>query len=380
MDALDIVRDLIKIDTRNPPGVTTEAADYLQNLFSGYAVKRYVKEEGKDNIVVEISKGKPTIMLTSHLDTVPSDNSLLNPVLVNGKLYGRGSCDAKGSIAAICDAAFSLENCSVGLKLAFTADEEIGGVNGLGYVFQKEKADFVIIGEPTGSSNIGVLQAAVLAADVVISGVSGHTARQDAKEGAIYRASEYIIKSVEEFQRLRGNFDDYRAFFIQQGFDFAMNSWHAVFNPAIIEGGEKRNMVAGKCTIKADIRFAPWISVESIRKLIQTEFVENIRVEGFLQPYGVKYDSVDLQKDLILLHAFKKAVESRGRKVTAVFSLGIGDSRHVRKYGIPAVYFGPGGENLHGDDEFVYVSEIYEASAVYEEVVKILETSQETTD
>ncbi len=369
MDPVKITEDLIRIDTRNPPGITSDAVEYLLDLFSSYNTKVYAKEEGKENLVVEISKGKPSLMLTSHLDTVPAGDELLNPVIVNGKLYGRGSCDAKGCVAAICTAALRAKP-EIGLKLAFTSDEEVGGVAGLGYVFEKERADAVLIGEPTGSDTIGVLQAAVLAVDIEFRGESGHTASQDSKEGAIYRASKYIVEKVESFRRLRGSFESYRSFFSQLGLEFCIKTWHAVFNPSMIRGGVKRNVVAPKCVVNADVRFAPWINVEDVRRELYADNVE-FRVEGFLQPYGVMCDGVDRERDVSFLKVVTDAIRRQGLNPKAVFSLGVGDTRHVRKHGVPAFYLGPGGENLHGEDEFVYIHELERTVDVYKKVIEL---------
>ncbi len=374
MNPVEIAKELIKIDTRNPPGYTTKAVEFLESLFSSYNTKIYAKEEGKENLVVEISKGKPTVMLTSHLDTVPCDEKLLNPVVINGKLYGRGSCDAKGCVASICYSALNLRDVDVGLKLAFTCDEEVGGFKGLGFVFPREKADVVLIGEPTGSNCIGVLQAFVVSVDIYIKGESGHTASQEAEYGAIYRASEYIVNRVRAFRDLRGNFKEYKEFFEKMGYEFVIKSWHSVFNPAIIQGGIKRNVVAPNCVIKADIRFAPWISIDEIKNLLEDECVERIDVVGFLKSYGVKFDEVELSKDLKVLKILRDIIKNMGKTPKAVFSLGVGDTRHVRKYGVPAFYIGPGGEGLHSDNEFVYISELYDAAKVYTEFINALES------
>lgn len=367
MDPLQITKDLIRMDTRNPPGNTSEVVEYLSELFSSFNQKVYTKEEGKDNLVVYISSGKPELMLTSHLDTVPSGDELLNPVLVDGKLYGRGSCDAKGCVAAICSAAQIEPEC--GLKLAFTSDEEVGGVNGLGYVFEREMADAVIVGEPTGSDTIGVLQAAVLALDIEFRGNSGHTALHDAKEGAIFRASRYIVERVESFRRLEGDYGEYRKIFESLGMEFVIKSWHAVFNPSMIRGGVKRNVVAPKCTVYADVRFAPWISIEEVRRELHADDVE-FKVEGFLQPYGVRSDAVRLEDDVKFLKIIAEAVIEEGLRPKAAFSLGVGDTRHVRKHGVPAFYLGPGGGNLHGEDEFVYVDELYRTAKIYRNIIR----------
>lgn len=369
-DVLEITKDLIKIDTRNPPGITTQAVEYLSDIFSSYNTKIYVKEEGKENLVIEINKGKPTLMLTSHLDTVPSGDELLNPVIVDGKLYGRGSCDAKGCVAAISCSSLSVNDIDFGLKLAFTSDEEIGGVAGLGYVFERERADAVLIGEPTGSAMIGAIQAAVLAVDLKFKGESGHTASQDSKRGAIFKAAKYIVEKVDTFRTLKGDYSRYKEFFDELGMEFLIKSWHAVLNPSIIKGGIKRNMVAPVCTVGADVRFAPWINIEDVRRELYDDNVE-FRVEGFLQSYGVLCDGVEKFKDTSFLRILTEAIRSQGMKPKAVFSLGVGDTRHVRKYGIPSFYLGPGGGHIHGDNEFVYINELEKACNVYKKVIEL---------
>jgi len=367
MDPIEIAKELIRIDTRNPPGETSKAVDFLQSLFSSYKTKVYEKD-GKESLIVEISRGKKTLMLSSHLDTVPADDSLLNPVIVNGKLYGRGSCDAKGCIAAICSAVEGIEP-EFGLKLAFTADEEVGGKNGLKFVFEREKADAVVIGEPTGCDSIKVLQACVLAIDLKFIGRDGHTAFRDAREGAIFKSAEFIIEAMEKFRHLSGRYDHYRQIFSDLGMDFVVKTWEAAFNPSMIRGGLKRNVVAKECEISADVRFAPWISLEEVMDLLKRDDME-IKVSGFLPAYGVLVDSVKLEDDLRLLKLIADSIRDEGKNPKAVFSLGVGDSRHVRKFGIPCFYFGPGGGNMHSEDEFVFISELLLARKIYRRIVE----------
>jgi len=367
-DPLDLTKDLIKIDTRNPPGITEEAVEYLQSLFSSYKTKIYKKTKEKPNLVVEISKGKPVLMLTSHLDTVPCEDKLLNPIIVNGKLYGRGACDAKGCVAAICCAALDATP-SIGLKLAFTADEEVGGINGLGYVFPREKADYVIIGEPTGVDRIGVMQAMVLSLDLIVKGESGHTASHDVKKGAIYKASKYILEIVNAFSTLKGEYQEFKDFFEKMGLEFVTKG-HAVFNPAMIKGGVKRNVVANKCEVKADIRMSPWIDAKTVRNMLN--YIDmNVKVNGILKPYGMLVDDVEVAEDLKLLNLLKSVVGKKF-KVKAVCSLGVGDSRYVRKHKIPAFYYGPGGDStLHSDNEYVKIDELYTVTQNYKEIVEV---------
>ncbi|MBO8182282.1 MAG: M20/M25/M40 family metallo-hydrolase [Archaeoglobus sp.] len=373
LDPLELTKQLIKLDSRNPPGNTTRVAEFLEDLFSNYPTRILEKEEGKPNLIVEISKGKPELMLTSHMDTVPAKDSLLNPIIVDGKLYGRGACDAKGCIASIASAVLSdsdhLDQFDHGLKLAFTSDEEVGGVSGLGFVFEHMKSDYVLISEPFGSDRIGVLQAAVVSADLTIRGNSGHTATLDAREGAIYKASEYIIRVMDEFSKLNSDYSDFRKKFEEIGLELEFRGiGHAVFNPAIIRGGVKRNVVAPECKIQADIRFAPWIPQERIREALAGDV--EFKINGVLKPYGLFSDEVDVEKDLEFLQILISAIEEKGMKPKGVCSIGVGDTRHVRKHRIPAFYYGPEGHGLHGEDEHVIIEDLYRCSEVFRTVIR----------
>jgi succinyl-diaminopimelate desuccinylase len=367
LDPLELTKQLIKLDSRNPPGNTIKVAEFLEEMFASYPTKVLEREEGKPNLVVEISRGKPELMLTSHMDTVPSKDSLLNPVIVDGKLYGRGACDAKGCIASIVHAVSAIE-VDCGLKLSFTSDEEVGGVNGLGLVFERVKSDYVIISEPYGSDRIGVIQGAVVSADITIRGNMGHTATLDAREGAVYKACEYIRRVMDEFTKLNDDFSELEERFRKIGLELEFRGVSdAVFNPAIIEGGVKRNVIAPECLIKCDIRFAPWISQEEVRKALgNAEF----KINGVLKPYGIFFDEVEVQKDMEILDILIEAIRAKGMNPKGVCSIGVGDTRHVRKHGIPAFYYGPKGNGLHGEDEFVLIEELYRSSEVLRVVVE----------
>ncbi len=366
MDVIKLLTDLIKIDTRNPPGYTTEAVEYLERLFTSFNTK-VVGKEGKENLIVEVSKGKPEFLFTSHLDTVPCDEEMLKPVVKDGKVYGRGSCDAKGCVASIVSAFYQFEG-DVGLRLAFTSDEEVGGKLGLGEVMKHINPDYVIIGEPFGSDRIGVAQAHVVAAKIIVFGESGHTATADIKKGAIYRASKFIIDTIRKFSEIDGRLDYLRKL-EELGFETEYRgNGNAVFNPSIIKGGIKRNVVPDKCEIEADIRIAPWISPESLRDLFSYDYID-VKITGYLRAFGFNLDIVNEKRDLELLNMIKRAIEMEGGKPKAVVSLGVGDARHVRCRGIPAFYLGPKGENLHGKNEFVYVNEILRVSKIYRNIV-----------
>ncbi|WP_456478825.1 M20 family metallopeptidase [Geoglobus ahangari] len=370
MDPVDVLKELVKIDTRNPPGNTVRAVEFLEDLFSSYNT-RVVGDGEKLNLIVKISKGKPEFLFTSHLDTVPADDSMLVPKLAEGRLYGRGSCDAKGCVAAIVSAFHGLEIDGKGVTLAFTADEEVGGQKGLGLVMEQISPDYVVIGEPFGSDRIGVAQASVVLLKLIVHGKGGHTATADVKEGAVYRASRFVIDAVERFSGVKGNREDYFRKISKLGLDVEYRgNGDVVFNPSIIRAGIKRNIVPDVCEIEVDMRVAPWVDMKDVRSALKYEGVD-VFIVGYLKPFGFGLDDVPEERDVELLGIIRKAVEKEGMTPRAVVSLGVGDARHVRNRGIPAFYYGPGGENMHSRDEFVYLSELEKAVKVYRRMVTL---------
>ncbi len=371
MDSLQILKNLIEIDTRNPPGNTENAVEYLEGLFSSYRT-RVVGEDGKLNLIVDISKGNPHFLFTSHLDTVPCDESMLTPRIEDGRVYGRGSCDAKGCVAAIVSAFHGFES-EAGIKLAFTADEEIGGRLGLGRVMNHVNPDYVIVGEPFGCDRIGVAQATVVSLNLIVHGRSGHTAIADIKEGAVYRASKLITELVDKFEGMRGRRDEYLSRLESLGLEVEYRgNGDAVFNPSIVRAGIKRNVVPERCVVEADVRFAPWIDVDSVRENFHLDNVD-VFITGFLRSFGFSLDSVPYERDRKLIEIMAKAIKQEGVSPKAVVTLGVGDIRHVRNRGIPAFYLGPGGDGLHSDGEFVYIDEIYSTVRIYRNIVTLSE-------
>ena len=111
------------------------------------------------NLIAVLGGGDgPELMLTGHLDVVPAmgawDSSPFSMAEKDGRLYGRGTSDMKGGIAAMCEAAMGCaarkETMKGSLKLLFVADEECSNLGTLSYLKTHGGSGYAIIGEPTG--------------------------------------------------------------------------------------------------------------------------------------------------------------------------------------------------------------------------------------
>ncbi|HLD81764.1 MAG TPA: M20 family metallopeptidase, partial [Patescibacteria group bacterium] len=145
-----IVSDLIAINTVNPPGNEHLVLPIVKPLMEdlGMEVMTYEKESGRTNIVGKLGSGGKSVAFISHMDTVPPgdrelwDTDPFTPVVKDGKIFGRGALDDKGSFAACYSAckAFIAENPNFGgtIYLVAAADEELGSRLGVIYLMQDE--------------------------------------------------------------------------------------------------------------------------------------------------------------------------------------------------------------------------------------------------
>ena len=160
-EVTNLLCDLVRINTTNPPGNETEAAKYLAETLEkeGFECELFESAPGRSSIITRL-KGtgeKPSLLLLSHLDVVAANLKewSVDPfegVVKNGFVWGRGALDMKSMTAMEVTVMKLLKRDKVKLKgdviLAATADEEKGGEAGAGWLVrnhpEKIRADYVI--------------------------------------------------------------------------------------------------------------------------------------------------------------------------------------------------------------------------------------------
>ncbi len=161
-----LLSDLLAIPSMNPMGRDRTGAEYEEAAAADF-VARALGALGADVDRQEVAPGRPnvigrfhsgasaTILLEAHLDTVPSGGMEIEPfvpVVRDGRLYGRGACDTKGSLAAFLFAVGEAVRHPAALRynivFAAVADEEFGFTGAREAVTRGLRADFGIAGEP----------------------------------------------------------------------------------------------------------------------------------------------------------------------------------------------------------------------------------------
>jgi len=218
-EVTQLLSDLIRINTTNPPGNEMEAAKYLAKNLSreGFNCELFESALGRGSVITRL-KGtgeKPSLLLLSHLDVVAANAGewSVDPfggLVKDGYVWGRGALDMKGMTVIEVMALKLLKRNNVKLKgdvvLAATADEEQGGVAGVDYLLrscpEKIFADYVLnegggSAFPAQNKNVYTVQTAekgILWFKVKAKGVPGHGSMPDLADNAIMRMNKVIEK------------------------------------------------------------------------------------------------------------------------------------------------------------------------------------------
>lgn len=279
---------------------------------------------------------RTTVLLHGHLDVVPAPRGQFEPRLEGERLFGRGSYDMKGALAALLLALTDLrDQDAVRVQLGIVPDEESeeelerGGDR---LIEEGFLGDFAITGEPT-DMHIGVAAKGVLAMRLRIDGRAAHGATPWLGENAILRA-------VDVFRAI-------------QSLPFSSRSSELFDRPSInlgrILGGDALNKVPDTCFIDVDVRYLPDQDPEAI-----LEEIGGIRGAELVSTFKRRPVVVDPESVYVRALCDAAAPHHTG-PVTSVGRDGASDAVSFLSAGIPAVEFGPIGGGHHGPDEWVSV-------------------------
>jgi acetylornithine deacetylase len=326
LDVVALTRALVDIDSTT--GRERQAcrwlADHLRE--SGYDVMEQPVDEGRFNIIATV--GNPDVMLSTHIDCVPP----FFPSRVEGdRLYGRGSCDAKGIAAAqvaAVDALIRAGERRVGLL--FVVGEERGSDGARKANEAANGCRFLIDGEPT-DSRLGVATRGMLRLKLRASGRAAHSSFPELGESA-------IDKLIDALVQLRG---------VELPSDPLLGTTH--YTVGVIAGGVAPNVVSPAA--EAEVMFRTVSETACIRAAI-APIETRVAIEHVLEVPPVRLTTVSGYE-------------------TAVFPYTT-DIPFLAGWGEPLL-FGPGSiHHAHAADEFVSMSELRAAADHYVTIARTL--------
>ena len=258
MDEYKILKDLIAFDTIKDKQ-NKEIINYIEN----YLKNLNFKTEFKGKYLIMSIGEEYNIGFLGHTDTVEYiDGWNTNPLeltKINNKLYGLGTCDMKGGIAAILDAVSKIDftKLKYGIKLYFTYDEEIGFGGVYDIINSKQKfPKTMIFGEPT-NNEILVGSKGLLEYNLEFIGKKAHSSNPEKGISANLNAIKFLSELTEFYEREIKTFTD-NAYEIP----------YTTMNIGIINGGSAMNSIPASCSVKMDFRIVNEKHIELIKTKI----------------------------------------------------------------------------------------------------------------
>ena len=337
MDTIGLLSGLIRIPSFSRE--ETAACDYLEAWLSANGFEDVHRIGNNLWMASEEASDKPTILLNAHIDTVrPSSGYTRDPFLPSledGKLYGLGSNDDGGSLAALLEAYSVLSKRPQPYRLvcSFSAEEEVCGREGFDLLLQDVgKVDFGIIGEPT-RMGMAVAEKGLMVLDCTAHGKSGHAAREEGVN-AIYEA----LKDIEWFRGHR--------------FEKVSEYLGPVkMSVTMVSAGTQHNVVPDTCTFVVDVRPNGMYSNEELLGLIKGS------VSCDVKERSTRIGSSHLEAGHpAIVRGLSLGLEPFGSPTTSNQALSP----------FPTLKIGPGDSaRSHAPDEYIKVSEIEEGVKIY---------------
>jgi acetylornithine deacetylase len=372
-DAIALARALIQIDSRNPTLVPDsagerECARALASVLDdwGFAVELSETPPGRPNVVARLGPADtPALMLNGHLDVVGVDGMTHEPFAAEvrgNRIYGRGSADMKGGLAAICAAA--LEGVGSGAKrqilVTAVVDEEYESLGMRALLASGVSADAAIITEPTRLA-ICPAHRGFAWFDVSLRGRAAHGSRYDIGVDAITHAG-LLLAELEQLERTRDS--GARHPLLGRG------SLHA----SKIHGGVGMSTYPEACDLAIERRTLPGESTEKA----MAEIVDACaRVKARHANFDAKVTLTTAQlpsevpPDAPIVRRLRRALERENVPVRIEGFSAWTDAALLNEAGIPAICFGPGDISMaHAAEEFVPVEEVGLATRVLARVVR----------
>lgn len=371
-DAIALARALIKTDSRNPtlapdsPG-EGDCARTLASVLDdwGFAVQVIEGVPGRPNVVARIGPASaPALMLNGHLDVVGVEGMVHEPfsgAVLNNRIYGRGSADMKGGIAAMCAAAATAANPESDRQVLITAvvDEEYESLGMRALLAAGIHAEMAIITEPTRLA-ICPAHRGFAWFDVAVKGKAAHGSRYDVGVDAIMHAA-LLLGELDLLEQAREAGPVHSL--------LGRGSLHA----STIEGGVGMSTYPERCNLTIERRTIPGESMEKALLEI-TDACARVRARRLGFEAGVTLKTAQLPSDVPvdapIVKALADAIRHEGVPVRIEGLSAWTDAALLNEAGIPAVCFGPGDIALaHAAEEFVPIEEIERAKSVLARVI-----------
>ena len=371
-----LLQDLIALPSVNPaffsdPQLHGEhrVAAFLESAArrQGLDVESQAVVPGRSNLLVRLSprgEVRHRVLLAPHMDTVgePAYALQLTPVVRDGRIYGRGACDTKGSVAAFFQ---SLLNVAASgprpnhTEILFVGliDEENMQLGSRHFAQHGPQGDLAIVGEPTGLEIVTAHKGDVWLR-LRTTGRSAHGATPHRGKNAVTAMARIVLALETEYAA-----------------ELAARPAHPrlgrpTVNVGRIDGGRQPNIVPAECTIDIDRRTLPGETEAGVRR----EIIALLRRHGLKAAYDNlrtnPCEPLDTCPDLPLVWSLTRAAGRKGTRGVHYFT----DAAPLAAGGTPSVVFGPGDiAQAHTEREWLAISQLEKSIQILERFLRALD-------
>ncbi|WP_276245435.1 M20 family metallopeptidase [Haladaptatus sp. YSMS36] len=371
----ELIQDLVRIETENPPGNEAAAAEYIHEWFRDQGIESWLVEEpypDRPQVAARVGDGDPTIVLNGHIDVVPAgdrDQWTYDPYggeIADGKLYGRGSVDMKAQVAIAMVLArdlapeFESGNMPGSLVVHAAIGEETGEPGTKSLLEEGYDGDYGVVLEPT-KLRTATSEKGLAWYEFSVEGTPSHASRPDQGTNAIMHARP-LLDAIEAYDaELRTRTDP----LVEKAYATVTK----------FEAGTKENVVPERAVITIDRRILPGEPVEGVDAEIDDLVAEVARDHDVdISWERIRtYEAAEIDVDSPLADVFRKHSAELGGVDPEPW--GIQASTDVRNFvndaDIEAITWGPGDlSRAHKFDEYIELAEVETGYDVLDRAVR----------
>lgn len=367
--------DLISINSVNPhyPGGHGEGrlAEYVGEFFQRNSIPFTYQPvfDSRPNVVASLAggSGERKLVLEAHLDTASELGMSIEPfrpLRKNHLLYGRGSCDTKGGLAAMMHAFKAVSDAGLQPRasavLLAAVDEEHTFRGVVKFLEEGVKAEGAVVAEPTRLETV-VASKGVLRWRIRVHGRAAHTSKPHLGINAITKMSKLIL-ALDEHLPPR----------------YRLRQHPLLGSPTLtvgrIEGGIQVNQVPGSCSIEIDRRLLPGETQQSVLKevsgLISELQAEDPELKLEMEPPALEDPAMETPASARIVEVARSVSQRIGGAGNLVGVPYGSDASKLSRGGIPSIILGPGSIDLaHAAEEYVELDQVALAAEIYTRII-----------
>jgi len=356
----ELLQDLVRIETENPPGNEGPCAEFIHEWFEQRGIEATLVERpdpDRPQVAARVGDGDPTLVLNSHLDVVPAGDAdaweydPYGGVVEDGRLYGRGSTDMKAGIAL---AMLTLDRFSEPLEsgkldgsLVFhgAIGEETADPGTRVLLEEGFDGDYGVVLEPT-EFKVATSEKGLAWYEIEIEGVPTHASRPDQGSNAIVDGQR-VIKALSAYDRE-----------VRERTDDLVGQAYATVTQFVAGADSNKGVLPDRATVSFDRRFLPEENAADLDAELETVLSQVAAETGANISWRrtTTYESAAVPVDCHLADVFRghsasvadAAIDPWGTKASS-------DVRNlVNDADMEAIVWGPGSnDQAHTQDEYI---------------------------